>query len=62
VDRRESLPVSRFHFFFLGYASRFLIRRILSSQWDEATWPIAKHELTKALKLRALLDRAGWWN
>jgi hypothetical protein len=39
-----------------------LIRRILHSQWDEATWPIAKAELAKALKLRSVLNRAGWWN
>jgi len=25
-----------------------LTRRILSRQWDEATWPIAKAELAKA--------------
>jgi hypothetical protein len=39
-----------------------LIRDILSSQWDEATWPIAKAELAKALKLRSALERARWWN
>ena len=36
-----------------------LIRRILSSQWHEATWPIAKHELVRALQLRSALERAG---
>jgi len=39
-----------------------LIRRMLSCQWDEATWPTAKAELAKALKLRSVVDRAGWWN
>ena len=39
-----------------------LIRRILGSQWDESTWPIAKAELAKALKLRSVVERAGWWN
>ena len=39
-----------------------LIRRILSSQWDEATWPIAKMELAKALRLRSVVERAGSWN
>jgi hypothetical protein len=39
-----------------------LIRRILSSQWDEATWPIAKAELRRALALRRQLARAPWWN
>src|SRR5262249_54198694 len=38
-----------------------LICRILSSQWDEATWPIAKHELVRALQLRSALEPAGWW-
>jgi hypothetical protein len=39
-----------------------LIRGILASQWDEATWPIAKAKLAKALKLRSVVERAGWWN
>jgi hypothetical protein len=39
-----------------------LIRRILSSQWDEATWPIAQAELAKALKVRSALERVGSWN
>jgi hypothetical protein len=34
-----------------------LIRRILRSQWDEATWPLAKAELAKALKLRSVVER-----
>jgi hypothetical protein len=50
VDRPESLP------FLLPWPRlALLIRRILTSQWDDATWPFAKHELTKALKLRAVL-------
>jgi len=28
-----------------------LIRRTLSSRWDEATWPIAKPELTELIVL-----------
>jgi hypothetical protein len=39
-----------------------LIRRILGSQWHEATWPIAKAELRRALALRSRLARAAWWN
>jgi len=39
-----------------------LIRDILSSQWDEAMWPISKLELARAMKLRAKLDWADWWN
>jgi hypothetical protein len=48
VDQRESrsflLPWPRL---------ALLIRHILSSQWNKATWPIAKAELARALKLRA---------
>ena len=39
-----------------------LIRRILTSEWDAATWPLAKAELAKALKLRSTVERAGWSN
>jgi hypothetical protein len=39
-----------------------LIRRILSSRWAEATWPIAKAELRRALALRRPLAQAPWWN
>ena len=39
-----------------------VIRDILSSQWDEATWPTAKAELAKAMKLRSVLAHAPWWN
>jgi len=28
----------------------------------ETTWPIAKAELARALKLRSVIERAGWWN
>ena len=57
MDTRHSLP------FLLPWPRlTLLIRRILSSQWDEATWPIAKAELAKALKLRSVIERAGWWN
>jgi hypothetical protein len=39
-----------------------LIRRVLSSPCDEATWLNAKTDLAKALKLRSVVERAGWWN
>jgi hypothetical protein len=32
-----------------------LIRRILGSKWDEATWPIAKAELARVYGLALLL-------
>jgi hypothetical protein len=54
VDRPEHLP------FLLPWPRlALLIRRILSSQWDEATWPFAKHELIKALKLRGGAGSSG---
>jgi len=57
VVRRESLP------FLLPWPRlTLLIRRILSSRWDEATWPIAKDEPPRALALRSRLARAPSWN
>jgi hypothetical protein len=37
-------------------------RYILATPWDAATWPIAKHELRRALGLRRRLARSVWWN
>ena len=54
-----SIPACSCPFSCPGLRLALLIRRILTSEWDEATWPFAKHELTKALKLRALLARAN---
>ncbi len=39
-----------------------LIRQLRSTSWDATTWPIAKAELAKALRLRAAITRAGWFN
>jgi hypothetical protein len=39
-----------------------LIRRLRTSQWDAESWPIAKRELWRALKLRHELSRGPWWN
>jgi hypothetical protein len=39
-----------------------LIRSIRATTWDAETWPIAKTELLKALRMRAMLARAPWWN
>jgi hypothetical protein len=39
-----------------------LIRSIRATSWDAETWPIAKHELLKALRIRAALARGPWWN
>ena len=38
-----------------------LIRSILSTPVDEATWPTAKTVLARALTMRSRL-REGWWN
>jgi hypothetical protein len=57
MDPRPSLP------FLLPWPRlMLLIRRLLTSQWDEASWPIAKAELRRALALRNQLARAPWWN
>jgi len=39
-----------------------LVRSIRTTRWDATTWPIAKHELARALRLRAAIARAGWFN
>jgi hypothetical protein len=39
-----------------------LIRSIRKTSWDAETWPIAKHELLRALRMRAMLERAPLWN
>jgi hypothetical protein len=39
-----------------------LIRDILSTRWDDKTWPPAKAELRRALELRRRLARVAWWN
>jgi len=39
-----------------------LIRLILSTPFDEATWPTAKTVLARALTMRSRLSREGWWN
>jgi hypothetical protein len=39
-----------------------LIRSILTTQWDETTWPLAKAELRRALEMRRQLAQSPWWN
>jgi hypothetical protein len=49
--------------FLLPYARlELLIRTMLTRTWDPDHWPIVRHELVRALKLRRELRRAGWWN
>jgi hypothetical protein len=35
---------------------------MLTRQWDDEAWPLVRHEVQKALTLRSLLRKAGWWN
>lgn len=35
-----------------------LIRSIRSTRWDDATWPIVKVELVKAMRMREVLRRS----
>jgi hypothetical protein len=35
---------------------------LVKTSWDAETWPIAKTELLKAVRMRAVLARAPWWN
>jgi hypothetical protein len=39
-----------------------LIRTMLTRPWAPEAWPLVKHELVKALKLRRDLRRSGWFN
>jgi hypothetical protein len=39
-----------------------LIRSILETRWDNATWPTAKATLKQALEERKKIRRAGWMN
>jgi len=49
--------------FFLPWLHlELLIRSIRSTRLDADTWPIIKVELVKAVRMREVLRRAGWWN
>ena len=39
-----------------------LMRSILATPFDEATWPPAKTVLARALAMRSRLSREGCWN
>lgn len=39
-----------------------VIRQILGTRWDAATWALVKPELAKALLERGRIQRAGWFN
>jgi hypothetical protein len=39
-----------------------LIRAMLGTRWDAATWPLVKTEVKKALALKSQIRRAGWFN
>jgi len=41
---------------------QLVIRGIRTTRWDAKTWPIMKHELAKALRIRGAIVRAGWFN
>lgn len=39
-----------------------IIRTALSMRWDDATWPAARTVARDAIKARARVARAGWFN
>ena len=39
-----------------------VIRTILGTRWDAASWTVVKPELRKALLERGRIRRAGWFN
>ena len=50
------------HFLLPCVRLQLLIRTMCSRTWDAEAWPLVKHELIRAMRLRRLLARAGWWN
>ena len=49
--------------FLLPYVRiELLIRTMLTLTWAPEAWPLVKHELVKAIKLRRQLARGGWFN
>jgi hypothetical protein len=59
---RPVLDARTMHFL-LPYARlELLIRTILTRQWDDEAWPLVKHEFVKAMKLRQMIRRSGWFN
>jgi hypothetical protein len=39
-----------------------LLRSILTTRWDDATWPTVRQQLPRVLRLRSQVARDGWWN
>jgi hypothetical protein len=39
-----------------------LLRQMLGTRWDEATWKQVKPEVRNALAERSRIQRAGWFN
>jgi hypothetical protein len=39
-----------------------VIQAVLCTRWDSGTWPLAKTMLRDAMKERARVSRAGWFN
>jgi len=35
---------------------------MLTETWAPEAWPVVKDEFVKAMKLRRVLARHGWWN
>jgi hypothetical protein len=39
-----------------------LLHTILTTHWDEATWPIIREQVPRVLKWRSQVAKDGWWN
>jgi len=49
--------------FLLPYVRiELLISTMLTETWAPEAWPVVKDEFVKAMKLRRVLARHGWWN
>jgi hypothetical protein len=54
--------VSRLPYLLPWVRVTLLIRSILTTTFDETTWPTAKTVLARALAMRSRRSRERWWN
>jgi len=54
--------VSRLPYLLPWVRVTLLIRSILTTTFDETTWPTAKTVLARALTMRSRRSRERWWN
>lgn len=58
----EAMNPGRLPFLLPWVRVALLIRSIRATTWDDATWPMIKPMLRRALEIRSELNGEGWWN